>query len=85
MHSPNVVRLVMAESGRGREVVITPIPDFPEKNGALASQIKNKFATTYRAVSISFYFQGQDFNVKKYVLHCRFRSLSAYFMLQAMH
>ena len=64
MHSPNVVRLVMAESGRGQEVVVTPIPDFPEKNGALATPPKNNLATaSYRAVSISFYFQGQGLDV----------------------
>ena len=85
MHSPDVVKLVRAES-RGGQEVITHFRAFPEERGALASKIKYKVATTtYRAVSISFYFQGQDFNVKKYVLHCRFRSLSAYFMLQAMH
>ena len=59
MQSPNVVSHVVAESGRGQEV-ITHRPASPEERGALASPLKKKFATTIRAVSISFYFQGQD-------------------------
>ena len=63
MHSPNVVRLVMAESGRGQEVV-SPLSGLPKERGALAaSTFKNKVATPLRAVSISFYFQGQDSNI----------------------
>lgn len=62
VHSPNVVKVAMAESGRGQEVALTPIPDFPQKKGALESPLKNNLATTYRAVRISFYFQGQHFN-----------------------
>ena len=86
MHSPNVVRLVMPESGRGQEVVITELPDLPQKNGALASPIKNKFATLFRAVSISFYFQGQDFNVKVNMYYIAYSDHSiAYFILQAWH
>ena len=85
MHSPNVVRLVMAESGRGQEVVLTPIPDFPQKNGALASQMKKKSATTYRAVSISFYFQGQDFYVINMYYIIYLDHLTAYSIFQAWH
>ena len=89
MHLPNVVRLVMAESGRGQEV-ITHFPAFPEERVALASKIKNKSATPFRAVSISFYFQGQDFNVKVicmvnmyYIVYSDHST--AYFILQAFH
>ena len=50
----------MAESGGGQEVVL-PLSGLPEERGALAaSPFKNKSATPFRAVSISFYFQGQD-------------------------
>ena len=62
MQSPNVVSRVMAES-RGGQELITHLPAFPEERVALASKIKNKSATPFRAVSIYSYFQGQDFNV----------------------
>ena len=87
MHSPNVVRLVMAESGRGQEVVITQLPDLPQKKGALTSPIKKKSATPYRAVSISFHFQGQDFTViilmvnMYYIVYSDYST--TYFILQA--
>ena len=71
----------MAESGRGREVVIH-IPGLPGERGALKSPIKNKnkFATSCRAVSIFFNFQWQDFFVK-YVLHCPFKSFDSIFYI----
>ena len=68
----------MAESGRGQEAVPL-LPGFLEERDALvASPFKNKFATSYRAVSISFYFQGQDFNIK-YVLNYLFRLFHSIF------
>ena len=82
MHSPSVVRLVGAESGREQEVVITELPDLPQEKGALASQMKNKSATTYRAVSISFYFQGQDLYMY-YIVYSDHST--AYLILQARH
>ena len=52
MHSPNVVRLVMAESGRGQDVV-TPLPGFPEERVALAaSPLKNNVATARTSTNI---------------------------------
>ena len=70
----------MEESGTGQEVV-SPLPGCEEERDALtASSFKNKFATPYRAVSISFYFQGQDFNVK-FVLYCLFKSFDSKFYI----